>query len=706
MFAAGPEPQPFLAPLDIVKLVGFATGAALHFYLCWMLFSRYGLRRSQRVLLALGVVLGFWHLGNFAVTIYELLDMSMARWWPKSANIVAYSALVFLPPLLAHAHFKLLEWFDPSVAQGWGRRWLKPLAGLGYLPTVVLPYAIHRLWQEPNEPPIQRLGMLLLPFMLWFVFIFLECAAIDWRLVSVWQSRREKQFFRTFALTMLGSAALFFVTYVLGAWQWGALGRYLDLLAKLSSIVPTAIVAYYIYRYRYFELVLRQSVIYAVLAAVIMMTYIYGIRRLSLALYARYDVRSEVVEALLILVLIALAEPLRRVTENYLRRLFTREVGLYRELVAQVGAASASLGDLTHFIAFAEQRLREALELNEVQIIPSSQATAVAAEFCQLAEARQLKQIEDTPLLAQLVAIACYALWREGRVVGLLIVRGQEQQLTAEKREVLAVLAGHIAVAIENCQLLEEKVKLERELAERERLASLGQMAATVAHEVKNPLSAIKSIVQVMREDENVAREYNYDLNLITGEVDRLSRSVSQLLSFSRPAVVAAAPASLRETVDTVLMLTRAEAEARAVRVEVNLQADPVLNGETSAALKEILLNLTLNALQAIEQTGTIQITSAPNEQDQLQISLTDTGAGVPADLQEKIFDPFFTTKQRGTGLGLAIVARRMRELGGTITCQSPVTDEGGTRFDMVLPLSLTEPTKDSTERVVKEKLL
>jgi signal transduction histidine kinase len=706
MYALAPDPQPFLTPLDIVKLVGFATGAALHFYLCWMLFSRYGLRRSQRVLLALGFVLGFWHLGNFAVTIYELLDLHMARWWPKSANIVAYSALAFLPPLLAHAHFKLLEWFDPGVAQGWGRSWLKPLAGLGYLPTVVLPYAIYRLWQEPYELPIQRLGVLLLPFMLWFVFIFLECAAIDWRLVSVWRSQRERQFFRTFALTMLGSAALFGVTYVLGAWQWGAPGRYLDLLAKLSSIVPTAIVAYYIYRYRYFELVLRQSVIYAVLAAVIMMTYIYGIRRLSLALYARYDVRSEVVEALLILVLIALAEPLRRVTETYLRRLFTREVGLYRELVAQVGAASARLGDLMHFIAFAEQRLREALDLNEVQIIPSSQATTSAAEFCQLAEARQLKQIEDTPLLAQLQAIACYALWREGRVVGLLVVRGQEQQLTAEKREVLAVLAGHIAVAIENCQLLEEKVKLERELAERERLASLGQMAATVAHEVKNPLSAIKSIVQVMREDETVAREYSYDLNLIIGEVDRLSRSVSQLLSFSRPAIVAAAPTSLCELVEGVLMLIRAEAEARRVEVSVSLQANPSLDGEMAAALKEILLNLSLNALQAIECEGKVHIASTQDGQGQLQINVLDDGAGIRADLQAKIFDPFFTTKQRGTGLGLAIVARRLRELNGAITCHSPVVEARGTRFDIVLPLSLDELAQDSTAETSREKLL
>ncbi|MBI1764507.1 MAG: hypothetical protein HYR56_24040 [Acidobacteria bacterium] len=681
MLLQQPYPQTLLAPLDIIKLVGFATGAALHLYLCRMLYNRYGLRGSQRVLLSLGVVLGLWHLGNFAVTIYELLDFEMAGWWRKSANVMAYSALAFLPPLLAHAHFKLLDWFDPQFP----KRWLKPLAWLGYVPCTVLPWALTRLWQEPYEPPIERLGVLLLPFIAWFVFIFLECAAIDWRLSLIWQAQRERQFFKTFAATMLAGAALFTLTYLLGARHWGALGRYLDLLAKLSSIAPTAIVAYYIYRYRYFELVLRQSVLYAVLAAAVMMTYIYGIRRFSLVMQERYGLRSDVVEALLILVLLALAEPLRRVTETYLRRLFRREVGLYRELVEQVGAASTNLGKLAQFIVFAEYRLREALELKEVQIVAATQAQDVAAEFCRLAEARQLTQIEEVQQLARLKAVACYALWRESRVVGLLLVRGSEQDLTAEKREVLTVLSGHLAAALENCQLLEEKVKLEQELAESARLAALGQMAATVAHEVKNPLSAIKSIAQVMREDEAVSREYGRDLDLITGEADRLSRSVSQLLSFSRPSVVAAAPASLRATVDETLALTRNELNERRVRVESDLQFDPQLSGETSAALKEILLNLLLNAAQAIQHDGVITLSSEPRA-DAWQFSVCDDGPGVPAELQAKIFEPFFTTKQRGTGLGLAIVARRVRELGGTIKVQSPLEDARGTRFVLEFP--------------------
>ncbi len=692
LLAPDPSPPSVLTPFDIFQLVGFATGAALHLYLCWMLLRRYGLRQVERTLVGLGISIGFWHLGNFAAAVYDLLEVPAGRWWMKAANVVAYVALAFLPPVLVHAHFRIWHWLDERAPQ----RLFKPLIIAGYLPLLMLPWVVARLWSEPYQPPLDKLSSLLLPFILWIVFIFAECAVIDWRLARQWQSARERRFFEVFGTSLILIGALFLLTYVFGARHWPGVGKYFDLLAKLSSVVPTTIVAYFIYRYRYLELVIRQSFVYAIVAAVVMMVYIYGIRRLSLVLQDRYGVRPEAVEALLILVVMFLAGPLRQLTERYLYKLFAREVGLYRELVAQVGAASANYGELSHFIAFAEKRLRESLELSDIRIVPSSAASVAEAEACRLAEERQQTEVEDRALLAQLQAVACFALWREGRVVGLLVVRGEAQQFTTEKREVLTVLAGHLAVAIENCQLLEEKVKLERELAERERLAVLGQMAATVAHEVKNPLSAIKSITQVMREDEGISREYGRDLDLIRGEVDRLNRTVSQLLSFSRPAVIAATSVNLQELVESVLALTRAEAEQRQVKISAQLVANPTLDGEQAAALKEVLLNLTLNALQAIKTNdpnaptappGIVVIESHWQTERELQLRVSDNGLGIPASLQEKVFEPFFTTKQRGTGLGLAIVARRVRELGGEIAIVSPNGDSRGTTFVVNLPL-------------------
>lgn len=666
--------------LDILKLVGFATGATLHFYLAWLLVRRRGERAGERALFALGASLGAWHLGNFAATIHQLLGVSDSIWSLRVADTLAYTALAFLPPLLAHSHFRLWDLFD----EGAPRRFFSILIGLGYMPLVILPWIFRELWREPYLAPIERLDPFLLPFMLWFVLIFVECAAIDLRLGHRIKAVREQRFFRTFAASLLSIGAVFLLTYVFGAHRWGIFGNYLDTVARLSSLVPTAIIAYYIYRYRYLELVIRQSFVYALFAVIVMMIYVYGIRRFGLAIEARTALRSEIIEALLILGLVFLAGPLWRFTERRLQRLFVREVGLYRDLVAQVGARAASFSELDNFLRFAETQITESLELDSVRLIPAARAEGEVARICRQAEERQWTQIEDHTWLARLRAQACYALWREGRIIGLLLINGD---LTVEKREVLAVLSGHLAVAIENCQLLEEKVRLERQLAASERLSALGQMATTVAHEIKNPLSSIKSIAQTMREDEAICLEYGHDLDLITGEIDRLSRSVSQLLSFSRPGAVAASEAQLSDVVVSVLALTRAEFSARKANPATALQCDPLLDGETVATLKEILTNLILNAVQAVGEGGNVRVEGHLENEGRLHLAVIDDGLAIPSSLHQRIFEPFFTTKQRGTGLGLAIVARRLQEMDGTIRLTSPVSEGMGTRFDVTVPL-------------------
>lgn len=670
-----------MSPLEILKLVGFATGAALHFYLCWLFIQQRGVRRSESILVWLGVAVGSWHLGNFAATVHELLVMNGATTWLKLANTIAYAALAVLPPATIHAHFRLWQWLDDKAPN----RFIKWVIPSGYVPLVLLPLALSKLWQGPYAPPADKLaGFFLISFIIWMTAVLWECAGIDWWVARKIKAVRERKFFQSLAVTLAVMGALFALTYIGGLRKLGLFGQYLEAISMMSSLVPTALVAYYIYRYRYLELVIRQSFVYAVFALMVMMIYLYGIRRLSEVIEARWAVRAGAIEAILILGLVLLAEPLRRVTERNIRRLFTREVGLYRELVAQVGSAAAHSHTLAQFIEFAEQRIAESLALDKIKIVPAPTQESDYAKLVGFAEQSQATQIEDAALLSSVNALACYVLWREERVVGLMLVCGLAPSLTAEKREVLSVLAGHIAVAVERAQLLEEKIRLELELSEQSRLAVLGQMAATIAHEVKNPLSSIKSIAQVMREDESVSREYGRDLDLIAGEVNRLSNSVSQLLRFARPATIAASPAHLSEIIESTVALARAELDERNAKVDVKLNADPVLDGNTTASLKEVLSNLLLNAAQAISANGRIEITSEEQNR-QLIITITDDGLGIPATIQAKVFEPFFTTKQRGTGLGLAIVARRVREMGGTITLTSPVDDGRGTRFEIKL---------------------
>src|SRR5258708_35829397 len=144
-----------------------------------------------------------------------------------------------------------------------------------------------------------------------------------------------------------------------------------------------------------------------------------------------------------------------------------------------------------------------------------------------------------------------------------MLVEAATNALTNDVRAVLEVVAGQVAIAVEDCRLANANVHLEHRLAEGERLAALGQMARTVAHEVKNPLSAIKSIAQVMSEDEGLKTEHGRGLSLIGGETNRLSNSVTQLLSFASKAPPASVPCRADELLRSVAGLFRADADER-----------------------------------------------------------------------------------------------------------------------------------------------
>src|SRR5436305_12539543 len=228
-----------------------------------------------------------------------------------------------------------------------------------------------------------------------------------------------------------------------------------------------------------------------------------------------------------------------------------------------------------------------------------------------------------------------------------MLVDAVADALTFETRALLELLAGQVAIAVEDCRLVEENVQLERRIAQSERLAALGRMAATLAHEVKNPLTVLKPSAQVRREDNYLKREYARDLELIVGETDRLSRSVTQMLSFARSAPHDDAPRRADELIQTVVQLFRKEAAARNVSIKTDIERATVeLDGACAASLRDALSNLLLNALQATPDHGHVRL-SARADSEKLSLVVTDSRPGVPREFRERIWEPFFTTRQR-----------------------------------------------------------
>jgi two-component system NtrC family sensor kinase len=237
---------------------------------------------------------------------------------------------------------------------------------------------------------------------------------------------------------------------------------------------------------------------------------------------------------------------------------------------------------------------------------------------------------------------------------------------------------------------VEERTQQLREtqgqLIQSEKLASLGKMAAGVAHEINNPLTSILINTHLLLEGHPEAGEEAESLTLIAEEAARCAMIVSGLLNFARQTPAQEARADVNGIIDRTVQLHEMQASVRNIRIDKNLDRSlPPIDLDKNK-IQQVFSNLTMNAREAMPEGGTLTITSRLSRDGEFQeISFADTGVGIPKENFPKLFDPFFTTKSFGTGLGLAVSYGIIRQRGGTIEVQSEVGR--GSIFTVRIPL-------------------
>jgi len=222
------------------------------------------------------------------------------------------------------------------------------------------------------------------------------------------------------------------------------------------------------------------------------------------------------------------------------------------------------------------------------------------------------------------------------------------------------------------------------ELKRSEHLATLGSLAAAMAHEIKNPLAGIRGAMQVIQETMPPEAEHREIIHEIIRQVDRLDATVKDLLTYARPPQPRRAPTDLNELVRSLVLFLRHEVPSGAVTFETHLDpALPKLSTDPEL-LKQAILNLLQNAVQAMAQGGALRISTLQRD-GRVVLSVSDTGPGISEENLARIWQPFFTTRHRGTGLGLSIARNTIVAHGGTIEVTS-VPGEGAT-FTIALPV-------------------
>jgi two-component system sensor histidine kinase HydH len=236
---------------------------------------------------------------------------------------------------------------------------------------------------------------------------------------------------------------------------------------------------------------------------------------------------------------------------------------------------------------------------------------------------------------------------------------------------------------------LSEIRALRTEMARNQRLATVGRLAAGVAHEVRNPLSSIKGFATYFQERYRENAEDARTASILIQEVDRLNRVVSQLLEFARPVSILPRPVRLSRLIGDTLKLVGSQSEEKGVTVQTDISADAEDVRLDPDRLSQVLLNLFLNGVEAMDSGGVLTVRAKESTHGRsLEIQVADTGCGIrPEDLPQ-VFEPYFTTKPTGTGLGLAIAHHVVEAMGGDIAVASRLGV--GTTFTLKLPLTRT----------------
>lgn len=298
-------------------------------------------------------------------------------------------------------------------------------------------------------------------------------------------------------------------------------------------------------------------------------------------------------------------------------------------------------------------------------------------------------------------SFACVPLIAKDEAVGAIIVDNlySGRPITSDQLELLAIFANHVGLAIENAEaydaLHRQIIRLQdayRELRETqgklvqsEKLAAIGEVAAHVAHEIRNPLVTIGGFARSIRRQIGEGHPCRPSVDIIIEEVQRLEKILSNVMNFSKPAAPWKRPTKINQIIQNTCMLLSNDFESRNIALTQELAPELPLVMVDGEQIKQALLNILKNAAESITGSGRVHVAS--RLQDGLvRIDVTDTGRGIPEGMIASIFDPFFTTRPDGTGLGLAVTRKIIVDHGGDIEVRSKIGV--GTTFTISLPLT------------------
>ena len=495
------------------------------------------------------------------------------------------------------------------------------------------------------------------------------------------------------------------------------LGWPIFFLASLYSILVSLFFSIALIRYRLLDihLLIRGGILYSSVSGLILAIYVLVIKNIGEAISQKAYGRSLLVESALILALVFMLRPFQRKIEDWIDRFFYMERVRFRTKLSEFSRQLTELVDLDEVARTTVHSITQTFHVDNVAFflltnsgsdyLPifetephgemkySSQHPFVrrlesnggAVDLEHLRESGgDVEEIENLIEKGWVVVVA--PLFLKERLLGFILLgrKRSQKDYTEEELKLLETFLNQAALAISRALIYRDMSLKDRQIMQAEKMAAIGELAAGIAHEIRNPLAIITGSAETARKhgDQRIRNEMT---NYILEESKRINGLISTFLDFARPKEPELVICDLREVLEKTLLLLSPKAKTLGVEIKKDVPQEPLRVLIDPDQIRQAFMNLGVNALEAMPNGGVLRVAVMENARGRVVVRFSDTGKGIPKEMRTKIFDPFFTTKESGTGLGLSIAHRIINQHGGNITLEEG--EEKGSTFTIVLPL-------------------
>ena len=493
------------------------------------------------------------------------------------------------------------------------------------------------------------------------------------------------------------------------------LGWPIFFLASLYSILVSLFFAIALIRYRLLDihLLIRGGILYSSISGLILAIYILIIKNIGEAISQRAYGRSILVESAMILALVYLLLPIQRRVGDWIDRFFYVERLRFRTKLSEFGRTLTELVDLDEVAKVTVHFVTQTFHVDSVSFFLRGEGDEYRSIFKTLFDGDMkyssqhpfLKRTESNgravdlehlresggeeeeidELIEKGWAVVVPFFLRE-ELLGFILLgkKRNEKDYTREELELLDAFMNQTALAISRALIYRDMSLKDKQIMQAEKMAAIGELAAGIAHEIRNPLGIITGSAETVQkhEDRTIREEM---VSYILEESKRIDGLISSFLEFARPKEPKLVNCDLREILEKTLLLLFPKARTLGVVIRKEIPQEPLLVSIDPDQMRQAFMNLSVNALEAMPHGGVLTVAVMENAKGKVSIKFGDTGKGIPKEVQTKVFDPFFTTKEGGTGLGLSIAHRIIHQHGGDIMVEDG--EERGSTFTITLPL-------------------